>query len=70
MQNNNVKTENTTHENSEKPDFDIIDDILKDADMEIYEFIELIEEEELKVKQERIDVLCDYITFFQSNLTN
>ena len=38
--------------------------------MEIDEFIELIEEEELKIKQERIDVICDYITFFQSNLTN
>ena len=70
MQNNNIKVENTTHENTEKNDFDIIDDIIKDANMDIDEFIELIEEEELKIKQERIDVICDYITFFQSNLTN
>ena len=70
MQNNNIKIENTNQENTEKTDFDIIDDIIKDANMEIDEFIELIEEEELKIKQERIDVICDYITFFQSNLTN
>lgn len=70
MQNNNIKVENNTHENTEKTDFDIIDDIIKDANMQIDEFIELIEEEELKIKQERIDVICDYITFFQSNLTN
>jgi hypothetical protein len=70
MQNNNIKVENNTHENTEKNDFDIIDDIIKDANMELEEFIELIEEEELKIKQERIDVICDYITFFQSNLTN